>query len=156
MVLALEQEKNKELRGKVRQCCSACSIGPRCTKANKIHQAPEQDLTDLFKTPPRSQEQDADSDKTFTPSNSLVSSRTGKKSTSTALKALLQEAVGPDSGIILVKVPFSTNDLEAWERVAREYRTDPARVAKHFKIVIKLHNPDWDDINETDNSENCR
>jgi len=65
MVLALERENNKEFRVKLRQCCSGCSIGQRCTN-----------LTDLFKPPPQPQEQDENSDEIPTPSDSPVSSRT--------------------------------------------------------------------------------
>ncbi|KAM9590811.1 uncharacterized protein ACIBXB_005865 [Morphnus guianensis] len=146
MVLALERENNKELRGKLRRCCSACSIGQRCTKTNKIHQAPEQDLTDLFKPPPRPQEKDADSDRTPTPPSSPVSSRTRKKTTSTALQVPLREAVGPDGGTMLIKVPFSTADLGEWKKVAKDYRRDPIGVTKHFQFIVKQHNPDWKDI----------
>lgn len=52
MVLALERENNRELRGKLKRCCSTCSIGQRYTKTDKVHQTPEQDLTDLFRPPP--------------------------------------------------------------------------------------------------------
>lgn len=80
MVLALERGNSKGLKGKLRWCCSACSIGQRCTKTSKIHQGPEQDLIDVFKPPPRPQEQGDDSDETVTPPDSPVSSCTRKKS----------------------------------------------------------------------------
>ena len=35
LVLALEKE-NKTKRGKLKQCCSACSIGQKCTKSDKV------------------------------------------------------------------------------------------------------------------------
>ncbi|KFO54782.1 hypothetical protein N302_16471, partial [Corvus brachyrhynchos] len=47
---------------------------------------------------------------------------------------------------ILVKIPFSTIDLEAWEKVTRNYWSDPIGVAKKLKFMIKQHNPDWADI----------
>ncbi|GAB0184621.1 hypothetical protein GRJ2_000927400 [Grus japonensis] len=47
---------------------------------------------------------------------------------------------------MLIKVPFSTTDLEAWKRVAKDYRNDPVNVTKHFQFIIKQHNPDWNDI----------
>ena len=53
LVLALEKE-NKTKRGKLKQCCSVCSIGQKCTKLDKVYQsvAQEQDLVDdLFKPP---------------------------------------------------------------------------------------------------------
>ncbi|XP_052631464.1 uncharacterized protein LOC128136245 isoform X2 [Harpia harpyja] len=142
MVLALERENNKEFRGKLRRCCSAYSIGQRCTKTNKIHQAPEQGLTDLFKPPPRPQEQDADSDRTPTPPDSPVSSRTRKKTTSTALQAPLREAVGPDGGTMLIKVPFSTADLGEWKKVAKDYRSDPLYMQLN-RVLPSLHSNSW-------------
>ena len=53
LVLALEKE-NKTKRGKLKQCCSVCSIGHKCTKLDKVYQsvAQERDLVDdLFKPP---------------------------------------------------------------------------------------------------------
>ncbi|KFO65929.1 hypothetical protein N302_07314, partial [Corvus brachyrhynchos] len=47
---------------------------------------------------------------------------------------------------MLVKVPFSTADLEAWEKVAKNYRGDPIGTAEKFKFMIKQHNPDWGGI----------
>lgn len=146
MVLALEKE-NRKHQGRLKRCCSACSIGQRCTRPDKTYQVPEQDqdLTDLFKPPPRPQEQDGDSDETSTSSDGPVSSRTRKK-VSTVLQAPLREAVGPEGGTMLIKVPFTTADLDAWKKAAREYRADPVGVAKRFKFMMKQHNPDWDDI----------
>ena len=37
LVLALEKE-NKTKRGKLKQCCSVCNIGQRCTKSDKVYQ----------------------------------------------------------------------------------------------------------------------
>uniref|UniRef100_A0A8D0FTD4 Core shell protein Gag P30 domain-containing protein n=1 Tax=Strix occidentalis caurina TaxID=311401 RepID=A0A8D0FTD4_STROC len=146
LVLALEQDNKKEFKGKLKRCCSACSIGQRCTRADKIHRAPEQDLTDLFKPPPRPQEQDEDLDGPSTPPGSPVSSHTRKKSVPIILQAPLREAVGPNGGTMLIKVPFSTTDLEAWKKVARDYRNDPTSVTRYFQFIIKQHNPDWNDI----------
>ena len=53
LVLALEKE-NKTKRGKLKHCFSACSIGQRCTKSDKVYQAvtQEQDLADdLLRSP---------------------------------------------------------------------------------------------------------
>ncbi|KFQ34528.1 hypothetical protein N332_03284, partial [Mesitornis unicolor] len=47
---------------------------------------------------------------------------------------------------MLIKVPFSTTDLEVWKRVVRDYRSDPKGVTKHFHFIVKQHNPDWNDI----------
>ncbi|KFQ86360.1 hypothetical protein N337_13521, partial [Phoenicopterus ruber ruber] len=49
-------------------------------------------------------------------------------------------------GTMLIRVPFSTTDLEAWKRVAKDYRNDPVNVTKHFQFIVKQHNPDWNDI----------
>ncbi|KFV02189.1 hypothetical protein N339_04487, partial [Pterocles gutturalis] len=47
---------------------------------------------------------------------------------------------------LLVKVPFSSIDLDAWERVAKNYRRDPINTGKHLRYIIKQHNPDWSDM----------
>lgn len=47
---------------------------------------------------------------------------------------------------MLIRVPFSTTDLEGWKRVAKEYQNDLIGVTKHFQFVIKRYNPDWNDI----------
>ncbi|KFO53996.1 hypothetical protein N302_03475, partial [Corvus brachyrhynchos] len=47
---------------------------------------------------------------------------------------------------MLVRVPFSTADLDAWYNVAKNYRSDPAGTAEHLRLIIKQHNPDWADI----------
>ncbi|KAL2305524.1 hypothetical protein Nmel_007514, partial [Mimus melanotis] len=60
----------KKFKSKLKWCCSVCSIGQQCTRIDKIHQVSEQDLTDLLKPPPQSQEQDTDSDETLPPSPS--------------------------------------------------------------------------------------
>ncbi len=47
---------------------------------------------------------------------------------------------------MLIKVPFSTADLGEWRKIAKDYRSDPVSVAKHFQFIVKQHNPDWKDI----------
>ncbi|KFO54681.1 hypothetical protein N302_10273, partial [Corvus brachyrhynchos] len=47
---------------------------------------------------------------------------------------------------MLVKIPFSTPDLEAWEKIAEQYRNDPIGFAKKFKFMVKQHRPDWSDL----------
>ncbi|KAM4644010.1 uncharacterized protein AAGF69_014800 isoform 2-T2 [Amazona ochrocephala] len=54
-----------------------------------------------------------------------------KKSASTALQAPLREAVGPNGGTVMIKVPFSTTDLIEWKRVAKDYRSDPDLPSLH-------------------------
>lgn len=44
-----------------------------------------------------------------------------RKQTKEIIQAPLREAVGPTGKIMLVKMPFSTIDLEAWERIAKNY-----------------------------------
>ncbi|KFO64361.1 hypothetical protein N302_03292, partial [Corvus brachyrhynchos] len=44
---------------------------------------------------------------------------------------------------IVVKVPFSPVDLEAWVRLAGPYREDAERVFRVFETILKAQNPDW-------------
>lgn len=62
------------------------------------------------------------------------------------MQAPLQEAVGPEGTTMLIKVPFSPPDLEAWKKVAKDYCNDPVSVTKHLQFIIKQHNPDWSDM----------
>lgn len=147
LVLALEKE-NKTKRGRLKRCCSACSIGQRCTKSDKVYQsvAQEQNLADDLLKPPhtrqeRDEEEDTDSEDTDT---SPIAHWTGQQTH--ILQAPLREAIGPEGGGVLVKAPFSTIDLEAWEKVARNYRSDPVNTAKRLRYIIKQHNPDWSDM----------
>ncbi|KFQ55642.1 hypothetical protein N334_03986, partial [Pelecanus crispus] len=55
------------------------------------------------------------------------------------------QAVGND-GPVVVKVPFSTTDLNNWKLTASSYRANPDRVASVFEIMIKTEDPDWKDI----------
>uniref|UniRef100_A0A8C5U2I6 Core shell protein Gag P30 domain-containing protein n=1 Tax=Malurus cyaneus samueli TaxID=2593467 RepID=A0A8C5U2I6_9PASS len=60
-----------------------------------------------------------------------------------------QEAIAPlwsgvgSRSLIVVKVPFSPVDLEAWMRLAGPYREDPERVSRVFETILKTQNPDW-------------
>ncbi|RLV63421.1 hypothetical protein DV515_00018289, partial [Chloebia gouldiae] len=60
--------------------------------------------------------------------------------------APLREAMGPQGGRVLIKVPFSPGDLVIWKQSAGSYREDPERVARVVKMVIKTQNPDWNDL----------
>ncbi|RMC22236.1 hypothetical protein DUI87_00547 [Hirundo rustica rustica] len=60
--------------------------------------------------------------------------------------APLREAVGPLGDRVMVKVPFSPNDLIIWKQSAGSYREDPDRTARVVKMVIKTQNPDWNDL----------
>uniref|UniRef100_A0A8C0UTB4 Core shell protein Gag P30 domain-containing protein n=1 Tax=Cyanistes caeruleus TaxID=156563 RepID=A0A8C0UTB4_CYACU len=57
-------------------------------------------------------------------------------------RAQLWAGVGSHS-LIVVKVPFSPVDLEAWMRLAGPYREDPERVSRVFETILKTQNPDW-------------
>ena len=54
--------------------------------------------------------------------------------------------MGPDRERVLVKVPFSSIDLQAWENVAKNYLSDPVNTDKYLQYIIKQHNPDWNNM----------
>ena len=119
LVLTLEKE-NKTKREKLKQCCSACSIGEKCTKSDKVYQtvAQEQDLADdLLKSAhirqERDEDEDADSEVPSAPGHSspLITHQTRQQTH--IIQAPLREAVGPQGGMVLVEVPFSSVELEA-------------------------------------------
>uniref|UniRef100_A0A8C3UCP0 Core shell protein Gag P30 domain-containing protein n=1 Tax=Catharus ustulatus TaxID=91951 RepID=A0A8C3UCP0_CATUS len=151
LVLALEKKETK--RGKLKRCCSACSIGQRCTKSDKVYQtvAQEQDLADdLLRSPHIRQggdeDEDADSEAPSAPVHSSPPIAHRTRQQKPIIQAPLREAVGPEGERILVKSPFSSIDLEAWEKVAKNYRSDPVNTANHLRCIIKQHNPDWNDM----------
>lgn len=67
-----------------------------------------------------------------------VASR-AQKQTKKIIQAPLREGVVSERRKMLVKIPFSTPYLEAWEKIAKQYRNDPIRVAKKFKFMVKQH-----------------
>ncbi|RMC21777.1 hypothetical protein DUI87_02646 [Hirundo rustica rustica] len=75
----------------------------------------------------------------------LVSKKGGREG-GTHIMAPLREAVGPQGDQVMVKVPFSPNDLMIWKQSAGSYREDPDRTARVVKMVIKTQNPDWNDL----------
>ncbi|RMC04204.1 hypothetical protein DUI87_19023 [Hirundo rustica rustica] len=75
----------------------------------------------------------------------LVSKKGGREG-GTHVMAPLREAVGPQGDRVMVKVPFSPNDLIIWKQSAGSYREDPDRTAGVVKMVIKTQNPDWNDL----------
>ncbi|RMB97595.1 hypothetical protein DUI87_25959 [Hirundo rustica rustica] len=75
----------------------------------------------------------------------LVSKKGGREG-GTHVMAPLREAVGPQGDRVMVKVPFSPNDLMIWKQSAGSYREDPDRTARVVKMVIKTQNPDWNDL----------
>ncbi|KAM3654276.1 uncharacterized protein VK521_016720 [Ammospiza maritima maritima] len=170
LVLALEKD-NKAKRGQIKRCCSACSIGQRCMRSDKVYRSEEQER-DTFEwvkgppAPPRGEAEEVEAEtedeeegnfpkkeedsggegtstRTYPTHGSPVASRTRRQ---VVLQAPLRQAVGPEGAKLMIKVPFTTLDLEAWERIARNYRVDPILTAKRLRYVIKQHNPDWADI----------
>ena len=79
------------------------------------------------------------------PSQGPIASRT-RKQTREVIQAPLRQAITSDGETKLIKVPFSSIDLEIWERIAKGYRSDPIGVAKKMKFMIKQHSPDWADL----------
>ncbi|RMC21057.1 hypothetical protein DUI87_01913 [Hirundo rustica rustica] len=79
------------------------------------------------------------------PSRGPIASRT-RKQTRVVVQAPLRQAITSDGETKLIKVPFSSIDLEIWERIAKGYRSDPIGVAKKMKFMIKQHSPDWADL----------
>ncbi|RMC10975.1 hypothetical protein DUI87_12166 [Hirundo rustica rustica] len=75
----------------------------------------------------------------------LVSKKGGQEG-ETHVMAPLREAVRPQGDRVMVKVPFSPNDLMIWKQSAGSYREDPDRTARVVKMVIKTQNPDWNDL----------
>ncbi|RMC09742.1 hypothetical protein DUI87_13529 [Hirundo rustica rustica] len=64
----------------------------------------------------------------------LVSKKGGPEG-GTHVMAPLREAVGPQGDRVMVKVPFSPNDLMIWKQSAGSYREDPNRTARVVKMA---------------------
>ncbi|RMB92971.1 hypothetical protein DUI87_30619 [Hirundo rustica rustica] len=79
------------------------------------------------------------------PSRGPIASRT-RKQTREVVQAPLRQAITSDGETKLIKVPFSSIDLEIWERIAKGYQSDPIGVAKKMKFMVKQHSPDWADL----------
>ncbi|KAL2309348.1 hypothetical protein Nmel_005542, partial [Mimus melanotis] len=56
------------------------------------------------------------------------------------------QAIRPRKEKLLVKVPFSTINLETWEKIAKNYHSDPINTAKRLQYMIKQHNLNWSNI----------
>ncbi|KFP70053.1 hypothetical protein N310_09367, partial [Acanthisitta chloris] len=56
------------------------------------------------------------------------------------------QIIGPGGDPMRVKVPFSASDLASWGEEAKNFRTDPGKVAKRFDWIMRNHDPDWTDI----------
>ncbi|RMC20762.1 hypothetical protein DUI87_01614 [Hirundo rustica rustica] len=76
------------------------------------------------------------------PSRGPIASRT-RKQTREVVQAPLRQAITSDGETKLIKVPFSSIDLEIWERIAKGYQSDPIGIAKKMKFMVKQHSPDW-------------
>lgn len=50
------------------------------------------------------------------------------------LQVLLREAVVPNGRALLIKVPFSSYDLETWKGVVKGYQNDPIGGARCFQF----------------------
>ncbi|KFV49231.1 hypothetical protein N341_13060, partial [Tyto alba] len=49
-------------------------------------------------------------------------------------------------GLILIKVLFSSFNLETWKSIVKNYQSDSVGVTKCFEFLVRQHNPDWTDI----------
>ncbi|XP_016156731.1 PREDICTED: uncharacterized protein LOC107603883 [Ficedula albicollis] len=145
-VLTLEKDY-KANRGKLKRCCSACSIDQRCIHPDKVYQTEASPPTPEPREPNRLYPPlpPSDSEEEEPSPQGPIASRT-QKQTREVLQAPLMEAVTPKGTIMLIRVPFSTQDLEAWEKIAKRYQSDPTGVARRLRFMIKQHNPDWDDM----------
>lgn len=170
-VLTLEKERREKGENKVKHCCSSCSIGQQCMKLGNIRESeellehyqppvetpPPQDgaqegaqappgAQDGEQVPPGAQapsEVQAPSGAQAPPDSPIAS---WTRSQQPLIIAPLREAVGPNGEPVLIKVPFSSFDLETWKLVAKGYRNDPLGVTRHFQFLIRQHKPDWSDI----------
>uniref|UniRef100_A0A493SVC5 Core shell protein Gag P30 domain-containing protein n=1 Tax=Anas platyrhynchos platyrhynchos TaxID=8840 RepID=A0A493SVC5_ANAPP len=145
LILSIEKDMRRDGVGKLKRCCSACSIGQRCLKLNE----PEERMED-YVLPPINGDvgagievegagNDIDS-KGFTP----ITARTRSK-IRPIIQAPLRQAMGAN-GPARIKVPFTTNELDAWKEAVKGYRDDPEVVAKRFELIVKNLDPDWKDI----------
>lgn len=153
LVLAMEKEQ-KRSTGKMKRCCSACSIGQRCIKLKETEERMEDFIFSPHLLPPTSLEGNSTDDTGtkepdegtstkdlgFTPITARTRSKIGP-----IIQAPLRQAVGA-TGPTKIKVPFTMNDLDSWREIVKEYRDDPEGVAKRFEFIVKNQDPDWKDI----------
>lgn len=145
-VLTLRKDYKAD-RGKLKGCCSACSINQRCMHPDKVYQTeasppspePREPSRLHPPLPPSAREEERPSPQ------GPAASRTQKQARE-VIQAPLREAVAPEGTITLIKVPFLTPDLEAWEKIAKSYQSEPRGVARRLRFMIKQHNLDWDDM----------
>ncbi|TRZ06595.1 hypothetical protein HGM15179_020512, partial [Zosterops borbonicus] len=156
LVLALEKD-NKATKGKPKRCCSTCSINQRCTHPDKVYQERRRVVENADSGPPLTPTSPTSSstatklypplpssDTPKLPPQGPIASRT-QKQTRRVIQAPLRQAMTSDGETKRIKVPFSSIDLEIWEKSAKGYQSDPIGVAKKMKFIIKQHLPDWAD-----------
>lgn len=150
LILAIEKDMKKEGAGKMKRCCSACSIGQRCLKLNESEERMED-----YVLPPQIIERGVGAspgngriDKKneswgngdFTPITARTRSKVGP-----IIQAPLRQAMGAN-GPARIKVPFTTAELDSWKEAVKGYRDDPESVARRFELIVKNLDPDWKDI----------
>nr|RLV71530.1 hypothetical protein DV515_00017357 [Chloebia gouldiae] len=72
--------------------------------------------------------------------------QTTRKQTKGVIQAPLRQAIASDGEPRIIKIPFFSRDLEAWEKTAKGYWNDPTGVAKRLHFMVKQHLPDWADM----------
>lgn len=165
LVLAIEKDQ-KKIKGQLKRCCSACSIGQPCLKLKE----PEERIEDYLSPPLPPSPPDSPTSSTQPPpsptgnmkeveldrthelegNNSLkmkfspITARTRSK-IGPVIQAPLRQAIGTE-GPARIKIPFSMQDLDTWRETVKGYRDDPEGVAKRFELIVKNQDPDWKDI----------
>lgn len=163
--------KEGEQDRKTKQCCSSCSIGQQCLKCHRRWEEDDVEMIEapdggdrgieIWGVPDKGEAQGGDEQSGGRQEliSSPVLGRTqgeqevrtqevgeqeGRKLEGDKQDATAQPSAGMGShSLIVVKVPFSPVDLEAWRRLAGPYREDPERVSRVFETILKTHNPDW-------------
>uniref|UniRef100_A0A8C4WP03 CCHC-type domain-containing protein n=1 Tax=Gopherus evgoodei TaxID=1825980 RepID=A0A8C4WP03_9SAUR len=58
----------------------------------------------------------------------------------------LRETVGPEGGLTMIYVPFTTSDLYNWKHQNPSFSEDPAPLTAVFETLVSAHNPTWGDM----------
>ncbi|XP_055556316.1 uncharacterized protein LOC129734922 [Falco cherrug] len=153
LILAMEKDMRKDGIGKLKRCCSACSIGQRCLKLSESEErvedyVPPLPIVENGKAEGSEGEEPRDNvnPKGFTPITARTRSKAGLGSKSgPVIQAPLRQAVGTN-GPVRIKIPFSTSELDSWKEAVKGYRDDPERIASRFELIVKNLDPDWKDI----------
>ncbi|TRZ08246.1 hypothetical protein HGM15179_018860 [Zosterops borbonicus] len=153
-VEALEQEtedilkpppKKQERRRMVGNANSEPPLTPTSPTSSSIRTATEELYPPLPSSDSEWDETEPPPSAPKLPPQGPIASRTQKQTTE-VIQAPLRQAMTSDGETKLIKVPFSSTDLEIWEKSAKGYRSDPIGVAKRMKFIIKQHLPDWADL----------